>query len=377
MFLIKGYLFSFSGFRSQLIAAKSENEPGLRQLKIKITILAFLLVIVLMLTSCGSRPDFSGEGNTQGNYNNTGYMVEDKNYIYDLWQPGGIKINKKTFETSWIDKDPTSPHDNGDISSISAALTSIFNGNIFFINDASLFDYNIKTNDINQSSLLGSAWNIKLCNNKALLFYTKSVLLQDLLTNKKRVILNDTTEPDKSYLDSDYLYYVNFEMQFYRVNLTTLKKEKLTSDKVQFFEVIGNNIYYNDSNGNLYKSNKDGSNKMLLANKVNDFNIIDGKIYYSNMLDKPVEMLIRSEYSSSYESITFSNLNVINLDKSGYKQICKDPILDIEGFDDCDKVLFYNYGDSSEYYYDTVTQQYHKLTMPAGIDHMSFLVEPN
>ncbi len=71
-------------------------------------------------------------------------------------------------------------------------------------------------------------------------------------------------------IEGTYLYYMNIDDSYriYRMNISTHEKEKLTEDRVDIFNVYGDNIFYqrnSESEPALVHMKTDGSGASIVA----------------------------------------------------------------------------------------------------------------
>ena len=175
---------------------------------------------------------------------------------------------------------------------------------------------------------------------------TSNIAIKKVKTNgnELKTIKTVKTSISKIYVLDNYIYYATNELQdgIAKMKLDGSEERIITASDISDFEVIDGKIYFSNKSGIMYKMNTEGAelNKIDLDATVNNFQIKDSYIYYFNEDDKKLykvkddgtDTSIVSEYvNSSTFNITKNkiyffdkeNKKIASVDMNGgnYKEI--------------------------------------------------------
>ncbi|MCX4303207.1 MAG: DUF5050 domain-containing protein [Clostridia bacterium] len=175
---------------------------------------------------------------------------------------------------------------------------------------------------------------------------TSNIAIKKVKTNgnELKTIKTVKTSISKIYVLDNYIYYATNELQdgIAKMKLDGSEERIITASDISDFEVIDGKIYFSNKSGIMYKMNTEGAelNKIDLDATVNNFQIKDSYIYYFNEDDKKLykvkddgtDTSIVSEYvNSSTFNITKNKIYFfdkeskkiasINLNGGNYKEI--------------------------------------------------------
>lgn len=162
--------------------------------------------------------------------------------------------------------------------------------------------------------------------------------------NELRTIKNVKTSISKMYVADGYIYYATNEVQdgIAKLSIDGSKETVITASEIADFEVIDGKIYFSNKMGIMYKMNTNGSEltKIELDFVIKEFQIKDNYIYYFNednknlckIKDDGTDEKVVSEYvNSSTFNITKNkiyffdkeNKKIASVDMNGgnYKEI--------------------------------------------------------
>ena len=104
--------------------------------------------------------------------------------------------------------------------------------------------------------------------------------------NELKTIKTVKTSISKIYVVDNYIYYATNETQdgIAKLTLDGTQETIITASEIQDFEVIDGKIYFSDKMGNMYKMNMNGGEleKIEIDYNVKEFQIKDDYIYYFN-----------------------------------------------------------------------------------------------
>lgn len=108
--------------------------------------------------------------------------------------------------------------------------------------------------------------------------------------NELKTIKTVKTSISKIYVVDNYIYYATNETQdgIAKLTLDGTQETIITASEIQDFEVIDGKIYFSDKMGNMYKMNMNGGElaKIEIDYNVKEFQIKDDYIYYFNEANK-------------------------------------------------------------------------------------------
>lgn len=104
--------------------------------------------------------------------------------------------------------------------------------------------------------------------------------------NELKTIKTVKTSISKIYVVDNYIYYATNETQdgIAKLSVDGTQETVITASEIQDFEVIDGKIYFSDKMGNMYKMNMNGGEleKIEIDYNVKEFQIKDDYIYYFN-----------------------------------------------------------------------------------------------
>lgn len=108
--------------------------------------------------------------------------------------------------------------------------------------------------------------------------------------NELKTIKTVKTSISKIYVVDNYIYYATNENQdgIAKLLLDGTQETVITASEIQDFEVIDGKIYFSDKMGNMYKMNTSGGElaKIEVDYNIKEFQIKDDYIYYFNEANK-------------------------------------------------------------------------------------------
>ena len=242
-------------------------------------------------------------GTTIGNSVNGSWVVKDGDNLYyisgEAWDQTNIyKADANGKNPVKINKD-----DYHDISNLNVSKNIIY-----FLKYESNPDYNYS--DDTKDPYINNLYSIG----------SNGTTLKKLIDNIGQYYISDTK-----------IYFVNLKdsEKLYRANLDGTKIEKLIDDKIACFNVTNDNIIYavNEKKvdgplfspgipvGSIYKTDKNGKNKSLVTkDAANCINTIGNEIYYINHSDKSKVYKVPIKGGKNKKILDFSveNINIDN-----------------------------------------------------------------
>lgn len=229
---------------------------------------------------------------------NRGRVTEDENYYYILTNGHLHLIDKNTWQVEKACWDPLCSHDGSCL--YSGWLDSIINvqGEILgiFSPFSDYYDlntiYRINTKDMVAEKYLtldNRVGKLSILDGTSAAYYWSDDVENEggygLLQVKKKELEPMSGNILQMYMDDDWYYILEQGMRFYRVNRTTLQQMPLASLIGGSFVIEGDRIYYPFYDAkkrqiDLYKMDKDGTEKELLLKNVSLFEVYEGHIFY-------------------------------------------------------------------------------------------------
>ena len=106
--------------------------------------------------------------------------------------------------------------------------------------------------------------------NDGLLFYQpadKSLQLLNLENNSRSTVQSKAVSKKSMIIENDYIFYLTFDGELYRVSVNGSNLIKLSNDKIGSFNIKDDYIYYGlDQTATIKRMNLDGSQKTVLIN---------------------------------------------------------------------------------------------------------------
>lgn len=142
---------------------------------------------------------------------------------------------------------------------------------------------------------------------------TSNIAIKKVKTNgnELKTIKTVKTSISKIYVVDNYIYYATNELQngIAKMKLDGTEERVITASDIADFEVIDGKIYFSNKMGIMYKMNTDGAElqKIELNNNISNFQIKDNYIYYFNednknlcrVKDDGTDASVVSEYVNS------------------------------------------------------------------------------
>lgn len=150
---------------------------------------------------------------------------------------------------------------------------------------------------------------------------TSNIAIKKVKTNgnELKTIKAVKTSISKIYVLDNYIYYATNEMQdgIAKMKLDGTEERIITASEISDFEVIDGKIYFSNKSGVMYKMNIEGAElqKIELDNSINNFQIKDNYIYYFNEDNKN---LCRVKDDGTDESVVseYVNSSTFNITKN-------------------------------------------------------------
>jgi hypothetical protein len=278
------------------------------------------------------------EGNSNGNLQNNGYVVERDNWIYYKTQ------HSYTGKLCKVRPDGT---DRTTISSDEASKLNITGNWLIYKNNLDNRLYKIKTDGTIRTKLNDlNVIDVRVLDNYIYFteytpfdaYHDRPQLFRMKLdgSDKKKI----TTEEIAEFIISDnWVYYKGYsDNKLYKIKLDGTSNTKISDDYAMYINKVGDWIYYSNSSNerSLYKIKADGSGKSRITGDtdIHNINVYDGFIYYSNGSDSYKLYKVKvdgssrtklSDYSSQYINISDGWI-YFNTAQSGYEGMCRIPV---------------------------------------------------
>lgn len=248
------------------------------------------LALFLMVSACSSVSERMNQGNSNGNLNNSGIMVEAKDWLYFL----NIKDEQKLYR---FKNDGTSVEK---FSDAKALFLNYIDPYLYYVSGDDQQIHQVNLND--KSDLVFSEHKVsRLLVTNDLMYYIKDDKLFSMdLKAKNEKQLSDQRVMSFNVENKD-IYIVNDQQELFKLGET---KTKISDKSIRVFNVLGNSIYYIDeSDQHLYRMNSSGEESKVLTEKpVTMLNVSEDWIYYSDS-DNGVSNLMKMKLDGSSSEV--------------------------------------------------------------------------
>nr|WP_320025014.1 DUF5050 domain-containing protein [uncultured Acetobacterium sp.] len=215
-----------------------------------------------------SKIDSSGNASiiyTSPKYYNPTYLNIKDDWLYYYLKP---VLNSNTYDLSGIYKIRLDGTQNTPINSEFAVRNMSACGDQLFFSNGYRGVLSIGLNGENLTTLSGDSTLYTI--NDGLLYYQpadKSLQLLNLENNSRSTVQSKAVSKKSMIIENDYIFYLTFDGELYRMNMNGSNLIKLSNDKIGSFNIKDGYIYYGlDQTATIKRMNLDGSQKTVLIN---------------------------------------------------------------------------------------------------------------
>lgn len=235
---------------------KSLDEQRKRIL-IAVLIIMIILVVITVITSIMLSQVFGSAGKVAGNLRNSGMAVKKGNEAYvsstaisdeEAGEKGLYQITKQNT-SKLIDK-------NEYVRSI-----NLYKGYLYYL----------AVNRSDTGNYIRQVVKIKPSGDK------KQILVDDIETSD---IGNDALN-----VSDGWVYFLNSDKNLERVKINGTKRQPVSSERMTFFQISGNRIYYTTDDDDFKRMKKDGTSIEKIGKGIDLFQIVGNDAYYISKAD--------------------------------------------------------------------------------------------
>lgn len=258
-----------------------------------------LLAFVLVFSACSLVSDRIHQGNTNGNFNNSGIMVEAKDWFYFL----NIKDETKLYR---FKKNGESVEKYSDSKGV---FLNYWDPYLFYVNGDDKKIHQINLNNKMDKVFSDNEVPCLLIANDLVYFIKDDKLFSMDMEAKNEKQMSDQRVMSFN-IENDEVYIANDQQELIKLG----DEETKVSDKeIRMFNVFGDSVYYKDETDQfLYKMSTNGEHiKRLTQKPVTMFNVTEDWIYYS-VNDKETANFMKMKLDGSQnEMINQSNVMLL------------------------------------------------------------------
>lgn len=258
-----------------------------------------LLAFVLVFSACSLVNPRMHQGNTIGNFINSGIMVEAKDWFYFL----NIKDETKLYR---FKKNGESVEKYSDSKGI---FLNYWDPYLFYVNGDNKKIHKINLNDKMDKVFSDNEVSCLLIANDLVYFIKDDKLFSmDMEANNEKQMSDQRVMSFN--VEYDEVYIANDQQELIKLGD---EETKVSDKKIRIFNIFGDSVYYKDETDQfLYKMSTNGENvKRLTQKPVTMFNVTEDWIYYS-VNDKETANLMKMKLDGSQNEI-INKSNVILL----------------------------------------------------------------
>jgi len=235
---------------------KSLDEPR-KRLLIIVSIIMLVLIIVTIITTIMITQVFGSAGRVAGNLRNSGMAVKKGNKAYvsstaisdeEAGEKGLYEISKQNT-SKLIDK-------NEYVRSI-----NLYKGYLYYL----------AVNRAENGNYIRQVVKIKPNGDK------KQILVDDIETS---AIGNDALN-----VSDGWVYFLSAEKNLERVKVNGNKRQPVSTEKMAYFQISGNRIYYTTDDDEFKRMKKDGTAIEKIGTGIELFQIVGNDAYYISKAD--------------------------------------------------------------------------------------------
>lgn len=248
-----------------------------------------ILALLFILTACSSTNEVMVPGNSNGNLNNSGIMVEANDWIYFLNIQDDTKIYRFKTDGSSLEK----------FSDAKGVFLNAVGDSLYYINGEDQKMHKVNLQDKSDVVVLDAPVTRLMVNGK-LLYYLQEDNLYSLDADQKSKKLSEQRIMNFN-VENDTIYFTNDTQQLFKL---TDKEEKISEKSIMLFNVQDGAIYYKDESDQLlYKmdSSTQGA-QALTQGQVTTFNVTKDAIYYA-ITENEVSKLMKMKLDGSQAEV--------------------------------------------------------------------------